>query len=290
MYGSPGTAFLYEPAVMVDVFNNVFLVFNRSSASEFVGLHVTGRLVTEPANTLQASAQLKAGLGPYSFLRWGDYSDISLDPANQVRVWVAGEYADSGDRWATWVGGLQLQTFSDEPPTDYAFARVEEVFRRGITAGCFSNPTTGERRFCPNDSVSRREMAIFIIKAMGQTPCTTCPQDFDDVPPSDFAFGFVERMFQLGITAGCGVRLYCPDNPVLRRQMAIFLMKAKGQTPCTTCPQDFDDVPPTDTPYFGWIERLFQLGITSGCAVRLFCPDNNVLRKDMAIFLVLTFP
>jgi hypothetical protein len=51
---------------------------------------------------------------------------------------------------------------------------------------------------------------------------------FGDVPTSDFGFPFVEALAASGISGGCGGGNYCPDQPVTRRQMAIFLAKALG--------------------------------------------------------------
>ena len=51
---------------------------------------------------------------------------------------------------------------------------------------------------------------------------------FNDVPASDSAFSFVEALVASGITAGCGGGNYCPDAPLTRRQMAVFLSKALG--------------------------------------------------------------
>ena len=51
---------------------------------------------------------------------------------------------------------------------------------------------------------------------------------FNDVPLSDTAFQYIEALAASGITAGCGGGNYCPDNPLTRRQMAVFLAKALG--------------------------------------------------------------
>ncbi len=52
--------------------------------------------------------------------------------------------------------------------------------------------------------------------------------DFADVPTSDIGFQYIEALYASGITGGCGGGNFCPDNPVTRRQMAIFLAKALG--------------------------------------------------------------
>jgi hypothetical protein len=51
---------------------------------------------------------------------------------------------------------------------------------------------------------------------------------FNDVPTDDFGFQYVEALRASGITGGCGGGSFCPDSPVTRRQMAIFLAKALG--------------------------------------------------------------
>ena len=53
---------------------------------------------------------------------------------------------------------------------------------------------------------------------------------FDDVPTSHPFFQFVEALKAAGVTGGCNVSppLYCPDAPLTRGQMAVFLAKALG--------------------------------------------------------------
>jgi hypothetical protein len=51
---------------------------------------------------------------------------------------------------------------------------------------------------------------------------------FNDVPLSDPAYQFIEALAASGITSGCGGGNFCPDNPLTRRQMAVFLSKALG--------------------------------------------------------------
>jgi hypothetical protein len=51
---------------------------------------------------------------------------------------------------------------------------------------------------------------------------------FTDVPTTDPGFQFIEALVASGVTAGCGGGNYCPDSPLTRRQMAVFLSKALG--------------------------------------------------------------
>ena len=53
---------------------------------------------------------------------------------------------------------------------------------------------------------------------------------FGDVPTSHPQFQFIQALVAAGVTAGCSVSppLYCPDDPVTRRQMAVFISRALG--------------------------------------------------------------
>lgn len=51
---------------------------------------------------------------------------------------------------------------------------------------------------------------------------------FADVPSSHWAFQYVEALAASGITGGCGGGNFCPNSPLTRAQMAVFLAKALG--------------------------------------------------------------
>jgi S-layer homology domain len=51
---------------------------------------------------------------------------------------------------------------------------------------------------------------------------------FNDVPVNHNFFQFIEALAASGITGGCGGGNFCPDSPLTRGQMAVFLAKALG--------------------------------------------------------------
>ena len=51
--------------------------------------------------------------------------------------------------------------------------------------------------------------------------------NFGDVLPNSPYYAFVIKLANLGITSGCGGSNYCPDAPVTREQMAVFLLLSK---------------------------------------------------------------
>jgi hypothetical protein len=113
-------------------------------------------------------------------------------------------------------------------------------------------------------------------------------EDFDDVSPVDIFHDFVEDMFRLSITAGCGGGLFCRDFYVTRAQMAVFLVKlvhGPAFVPPPATGTLFNDVP-AGSFAADFIEQLANDGLTSGCGFGAYCPDSSVTRQQMAVFLL----
>lgn len=121
--------------------------------------------------------------------------------------------------------------FADISSTDQDLPAIDFIRRKGVTTGCAVSPL----RYCPDNVVSRAEMAVFIIRAMGMVsaskPTAPATPTFVDVPTTHWAYPFVEEMVRRGITSGCGIdpdgnRHFCPASGVDRQQMATFLARA----------------------------------------------------------------
>jgi hypothetical protein len=69
--------------------------------------------------------------------------------------------------------------------------------------------------------------AVRVFYVVPVSPAPAIPS-FNDVPTSDPAFQFIEALVASGVTVGCGSGNYCPDAPLTRRQMAVFLAKLVG--------------------------------------------------------------
>ena len=180
-------------------------------------------------------------------------------------------------------------TFYDVSTSYWAWDFVERLFTAGITGGCGTSPLM----YCPESPVSRAQMAIFILRGehgSAYAPPAATGTMFGDVSAATFGAAWIEQFATEGITAGCGGGLYCPNSYVTRSQMAIFLLRGKYGSayvpPVAT--GMFSDVPVGST-NADWIEQLASEGITSGCGGGMYCPNNNVTRAEMAVFLVRTF-
>lgn len=179
---------------------------------------------------------------------------------------------------------------SDVPSTYWAYSWIVSLYDAGITGGCSTSPLM----YCPESTVTRAQMAIFILRGIhGSTyiPPVATGTVFADVPLGSFAVDWIEQLAVDGVTAGCGGGNYCPDATITRSQMAIFLLRGEhGSTyiPPAAIGTVFADVP-LGSFAVDWIEQLAAEGVTSGCGGGNYCPDANVTRAEMAVFLVRAF-
>jgi hypothetical protein len=176
----------------------------------------------------------------------------------------------------------------DVLPGHWAFDFIYWLYSVGMTSGCSIID------YCPDDPVTRGQMAVFLVTALGQSP-VECTGRFIDVPIGHPFCGHIERMFDAGagITAGClsSGPTFCVDEPVARAQMAVFIEAALGNSPNACTGTKFTDVTPASVGegFCGFIERLADDGITGGCSPTTFCPFDPVTRAQMAVYLWMAF-
>ena len=109
--------------------------------------------------------------------------------------------------------------FSDVPASSPFCPWIEELARRGVVTGC------GGGAYCPAAAVSREAMAVFVLRtkepSLVPPPCGT--PVFSDVPASSPFCPWIEELARRGVVTGCGGGAYCPQAPVTREQMGVFL-------------------------------------------------------------------
>jgi hypothetical protein len=180
-------------------------------------------------------------------------------------------------------------SFSDVPPSHWAGSWIQRLYEAEITAGCSDLPM----QFCPTGTVTRAEMAVFLVRGRHGSDFTPPPASgqFADVPVNHWAAPWIEQLAADGVTAGCGPGLYCPDAPTSRAEIAVFLLRAAnfdGCLPEAATGAIFSDVP---AGYWAasWIERLVREGVTAGCGGGMYCPESPLSRAEMSVFLVRSF-
>jgi uncharacterized repeat protein (TIGR01451 family) len=178
--------------------------------------------------------------------------------------------------------------FLDVPPQHVFHDHVNTLARNQVTGGC------GGGNYCPDVSISREQMAVFLLVAKegaGYAPPACTAPMFNDVPCSSPFARWINELARRGVTGGCGGGNYCPATAVTREQMSVFLLLTKEGTgynpPACTTPT-FADVP-CSSPFARWIEELARRGITGGCGGGNYCPLSPNTRGQMAVFIVGTF-
>jgi len=108
-----------------------------------------------------------------------------------------------------------------------------------------------------------------------------------DATIDHWAWNYIMGAYEMGITTGTGAG-FEPEMVVTRAQMAVFVLRAEhGGTytpPAVGTSTGFADVPTTHWAA-AWIKQFAAEGITTGCTAGNYCPDNNVTRGEMSLFL-----
>lgn len=180
--------------------------------------------------------------------------------------------------------------FQDVGPDDMFADMITLLKETGITQGCSQNPP----RYCPGDSVTRGQMAAFLVRGIvGDTFSYSSTPYFQDVPPTHIFFRYVQKLKELGVTVGCTQVTYCPEDPVTRGQMAAFLVRGRlgiqAGAPFSYLPTPYFTDAPAGALFFEYIQKLRELGITAGCTPTLYCPNDPTTRGQMAVFLIRAF-
>jgi hypothetical protein len=175
-------------------------------------------------------------------------------------------------------------SFRDVPLGNLFFVDIEWLAFEGITRGC--NPPTNAL-FCPDDGVTRGQMAAFLHRALDGVLIPGPDPGFTDIDKSVFATDIL-WLGAVGVTRGCNPPLndrYCPMEPVTRAQMAAFLVRALGYSDDGGGDLFVDD---DGSLFESAIDKLATAGVTKGCNPPdndRFCPNDPVTRGQMAAFL-----
>ncbi len=192
------------------------------------------------------------------------------------------------------LGTIVAQPFNDVSIDYPSVEYINQIHTAGLTNGCSLFPPL----FCPEQRISRGEMAALLIRAALGSDNFAYPNlpYFDDVPQNHPFFKYIQKLREMAITSGCSTSgaLFCPGADVTRLQMAIFLIRAKfgslaansrlGNTPTPY----FTDVA-AGSVEFPFIQKMKDFGITSGCSAAQYCPGSPISRGQTAVFLARLF-
>ena len=120
---------------------------------------------------------------------------------------------------------ISASRFADVDAGQWWAAHADRLADLGVTRGCATEPD----RYCPDEPVTRAEMASFLTRAFRID--RVLPVGFTDTDGSGHAAA-IDALFDAGITRGCSADplQFCPDEATSRAQMAVFLERARNRS------------------------------------------------------------
>lgn len=175
----------------------------------------------------------RVGSGPVTYA----YAPLQVQSGLRVEG-IELEYCDESANGALILALSQCPTFDEDGCVGLVAINTGEAAAPGciftfkapgepLTIDNFSNTY----RFVLSDTsngggVERlRSVRVYLRRQVSPSPGTAT---FEDVPTDHLFFQHIEALAASGITAGCGGEDFCPDDPLTRGQMAVFLAKALG--------------------------------------------------------------
>jgi hypothetical protein len=138
---APDASYRWMGSIAMDKVGNMGLGYSVSSSSLHPEIRYTGRLAGDPAGQMtQGEATIFAGAGSQTgtLTRWGDYSSMSIDPADDCTFWYTTEYipANGTFNWRTRIASFTFPSCVNNGP-DFALGATpasQSVTQGGATS------------------------------------------------------------------------------------------------------------------------------------------------------------
>ncbi len=148
---APDTNYRWMQSIGMDRLGDVGLGYSESSSTQEPSMYYTGRLATDPLNTLQSETLMFTGIGSaLGVNRWGDYSGLAIDPVDDCTFWYTNQYlpANGSANWNTRIASFSFPacTASLNPvtfaPTSLSFATTNIGSSSQLTATLSNGQST----------------------------------------------------------------------------------------------------------------------------------------------------
>ncbi len=111
---APDSTFRWMGSIAMDKVGNLGLGYSVSSGAIHPGIRFTGRAPTDPLGVLGVETSIVAGTGSQTanLNRWGDYSDMTVDPTDDCTFWYTNEYLKSNGtfNWSTRIASFKFSS------------------------------------------------------------------------------------------------------------------------------------------------------------------------------------
>jgi RHS repeat-associated protein len=177
------------------------------------------------------------GSADWVYLFDGDGERIAKYPAGftVLRREMARQIAEANILARGWtLPTCTTSLFTDVSCADPDARHIHLLYQQGVTGGCAVNPL----QFCPDRTISRAEMAVFVVKGYKGAAYVppSCTGKFQDVACSG-AYAiyapYIEQLYNDGVTAGCNLSplQFCPGKTIGKWETSVWMSKAPTTPP-----------------------------------------------------------
>jgi hypothetical protein len=121
---SPDATSRWMGSIAMDQQGNMLLGYSASSGTVRPSIRITGRSASDALGTMQAETSVIAGVGSQTggLSRWGDYSAMTIDPADDCTLWFTTEYlkASGSFNWSTRIASYKFPSCGGTPTPDFS--------------------------------------------------------------------------------------------------------------------------------------------------------------------------
>ncbi len=148
----------------------------------------------------------------------------------------------------------------------WAFSAIMALYKQGALIG-YPDGT-----FQPNRSITRAEFAKIVLLAAGLTSFSPPSPTFSDLPPSHWAFGYVEAAAKGGLFIGFPDGTFRPEEQVLKEEVIAVLVRKMGWDILTPASPTFPDLS---------LEHWSAPYVETAIAEELLLPNDSNLTTDV---------
>jgi hypothetical protein len=129
-FNKSGTSFDFNASIAANRRKDVFVTWSATEVSNNINAEVrfSGRLHTDPLGVIPSTGSLLFGSSTFyrpilgaTEQRWGDYSAVSLDPADPkgLTAWIVNERILTNTTWGSRIGSIGLPALGNNLPAVY---------------------------------------------------------------------------------------------------------------------------------------------------------------------------
>lgn len=191
-----------------------------------------------------------------------------------------------GEEWQNAPANSPTVSFTDLPPTHWAYKYIAEMVNRKVIDGY------PDKKFRPDNTISRAEFAKIMVTASGIQAKKVNYSSFSDIPVTNWASPFVEAVkdYMSGYRTANGQYIFNPTSPALRENITVALVKLKGYDMSrlpdhSTIEAMFKDYNGISESAKDYVAIAVENGLVSGFPDETFRPQATVTRAEATVML-----